>query len=64
MITYTVEKLHHFLCNNCGSWWSVGDYTPPPTHVLTCPFCGSKATPQRLCSQGNGGRVEEGVEYE
>lgn len=37
MITYTVEKLFHFLCGYCGKWFSIGDWQGD--EVLACPHC-------------------------
>lgn len=38
MITYAIETLYHFHCDNCSEWWSIGDWSPVQT--MTCPHCG------------------------
>jgi len=42
-ITYSVEKLYHFNCDKCRSWWTIGDWKPYANYVIhmTCPQCGS-----------------------
>jgi len=37
----SVEMLHHFHCENCGKWWSIGD-APKDKHDWFCPWCGTK----------------------
>lgn len=38
------EILTHFRCNQCGGWWSIGDFEVRRaryiTEVLYCPWCG------------------------
>jgi DNA-directed RNA polymerase subunit RPC12/RpoP len=38
MIRYCLEKLYHFSCDECGKWFSVGDWTR--AKKMTCPHCG------------------------
>lgn len=44
MIRYSREILYHFNCDECGRWWSIGDYHVIQAETLTCPHCG--------CEQG------------
>jgi len=39
MITYSIERLYHFSCTLCFSWWSVGDWEIK--EEMTCPHCGA-----------------------
>ena len=39
MITYTIETLYHFNCEECHSWFSIGDFEEN-IDELTCPSCG------------------------
>ena len=36
-----IEKLHHFNCNYCKKWWSIGD-APEDIKLWYCPWCGKK----------------------
>ena len=44
MIRYSLERLYHFNCGECGGWWSIGDFhrLADWSGQLTCPHC--KAT--------------------
>ena len=36
-----IELLHHFSCQHCGKWWSIGD-APVEKQEWFCPWCGEK----------------------
>lgn len=38
MILFTIEHLYHFQCQQCKSWWSIGDYQQ--RDAMACPSCG------------------------
>lgn len=38
---HSIEKLHHFRCNFCNKWWSIGD-APDNKDDWYCPWCGHK----------------------
>ena len=40
MIKYSIEKLHHFQCQECDKWFSIGDFKKRES--LTCPYCDKK----------------------
>ena len=40
MIKYSIEKLHHFQCQVCDEWFSIGDFKKRES--LTCPYCDKK----------------------
>ena len=54
MITYIIEKLYHFQCNECGKWWSVGDFNG---QIISCPFCGHNS-----CMKNIGEAYREGYD--
>lgn len=40
----SVESLHHFNCDYCKGWWSIGDYKPAAHRQIYCPHCGLQNT--------------------
>lgn len=54
-LVFSEETLHHFQCNACSSWWSIGDFAilreRKNLHYLHCPVCGIR---QRLNRPENG----------
>ena len=42
MIRYSIERLYHFNCDECGAWFSIGDWNKQRerSDQLTCPNCG------------------------
>ena len=46
-ITYCIEKLHHFKCNNCKKWWAIGDIIIDKNTILNCPHCGISGAPKQ-----------------
>jgi hypothetical protein len=34
----SIEVLSHFLCHECGGWWSVSDWICQ--EIVCCPHCG------------------------
>ena len=40
VISYSLERLYHFRCGDCGKWWSVGDWTK--VEYMYCPHCSEK----------------------
>ena len=40
----SIENLHHFQCDKCNKWWSIGD-APKLKTTWWCPWCGEKHEP-------------------
>jgi len=43
---YTFERLYHFTCGECLSWWSYASLdngTIPIGYEMNCPHCGYKS---------------------
>ena len=43
---YSLERLIHYKCRNCGGWWSIGD--GPADRKLYCPWCGMLLPTEKL----------------
>ncbi|KKU70577.1 MAG: hypothetical protein UX94_C0004G0041 [Parcubacteria group bacterium GW2011_GWA2_47_21] len=46
----SIEKLHHFVCQKCKRWWTVGD-APVAKKIWFCPWCGKKNNYKIMKSQ-------------
>jgi len=49
MLRYSIERLYHFLCSECGKWFSIGDWKV--VDKLMCPHCGVSQKTEKLKTQ-------------
>jgi len=58
---YTFERIYHFTCGDCQSWWSYAsseDGTIPEHYEMNCPHCGYKHYVEEKDKFNNIGRIK------
>ena len=58
-MSYSIEKIVHFRCNNCDKWWSVGDAPIEETSGWYCTWCGVFQKPEERIQKNIDGVITD-----
>ena len=56
----SIEKLSHFVCDVCNSWFSVAS-APEDKHQWSCPWCGTSSVVEE-CQAFNGEEMKKALD--